>query len=284
MTMAGEASLVDGPRASVDVYLIGLGMQTTRQLTHEAQEALDRSAQVFMLHSDPLVQRKLRARHPRLHDLGSLYVEGRSRLETYEAVAATVLEAATVSPPVSLAVYGHPLMFVRPTRIIIDSAAGRGLRVRTLPGISALDILLVDLHLDPATDGLLMYEATDVLLRERQLLPYTPCLLWQIGTIGTTVYRGAHLEVREGLTRLAAYLTRFYSPNHDLTVARSATLPVARARLLATTIEGLPELADVVDGADTLYLPPTGRSPIRDTALYDALREEVGYDYIGREG
>ena len=52
-----------------------------------------------------------------------------------------------------------------------------------LAGVSSLDTMFIDLDLDPAYDGLQMYEATDLLVKQRPLQPDVPCLLWQVGAV-----------------------------------------------------------------------------------------------------
>src|SRR5260370_28320061 len=97
------------------------------------------------------------------------YERGKERVPTYGRMAAEVINAAIARSPVCFATYGHPLVYCYPAILIQRAAKLLNLRVETFPGISSLDTLFVDLGIDAATDGLQMYETTDLLLRPRPL-------------------------------------------------------------------------------------------------------------------
>ena len=65
-----------------------------------------------------------------------------------------------------LATYGHPWVYCYPTTLITRAAPLLGLHVEVFPGVSSFDTLLVDLGTDIALNGIQMYEATDLLLRQ----------------------------------------------------------------------------------------------------------------------
>jgi uncharacterized protein YabN with tetrapyrrole methylase and pyrophosphatase domain len=250
------------------IYIVGLGMVGPRQITKEGDAALRKCSRVFALHYDDTVTDYLATVSSSVSKLVGFYEEGVSRSVTYERISTTVLDAAMEAPPVAFAVYGHPLVFVAPTKIIQQEGARRGLRVKTLPGISAMDCLFIDLGLDPAVDGLQMYEATDLLLRERPLQSDVPCLLWQIGALETIFYVPQQSRP-ERFTRLRNYLTRFYAPEHEVVVALTPTLPIANPKLLKCRLDELETASARINGAETLYIPPVTQRHIKDRALLD---------------
>jgi hypothetical protein len=80
--------------------------------------------------------------------------------------------------------YGHPGVFVSPSHRTIDIARDEGYTVKMLPGISAEDCLFADLGIDSSTPGCLAYEATDMLLCKKPLIPSSHMVLYQVGCVG----------------------------------------------------------------------------------------------------
>jgi hypothetical protein len=78
-----------------------------------------------------------------------------------------------------------------------------------VPGISSLDTLFVDLGIDAASDGLQMYEATDLLLRRRPLQNDVPCIIWQVNAIAEPTYETDRRSADQFLP-LQSYLLEFY--------------------------------------------------------------------------
>jgi uncharacterized protein YabN with tetrapyrrole methylase and pyrophosphatase domain len=82
--------------------------------------------------------------------------------------------------------YGHPGVFVSPTHRAIAIAREEGYKARMLPGISAEDCLFADLGIDPAINGCVTHEATELLMRDRALNPSVHNIIWQVGGVGVT--------------------------------------------------------------------------------------------------
>lgn len=82
--------------------------------------------------------------------------------------------------------YGHPGVFVSPSHRTIAIARDEGYAAKMLPGISAEDCLYADLGIDPSSAGCVTYEASDLLLSNRSLVPSSHLILYQVGVIGVT--------------------------------------------------------------------------------------------------
>lgn len=149
------------------------------------------------------------------------YKEGEGRLDAYRTMTSLVVDAALDHPPVTFALYGHPLVYALPPFIVIAAAEAPGLRVKVLPGISSLDAMFADLRFDPCTQGVQMYEATDVLLRKRPIQPDVPCFLWQIGTVGSRLYTEASSKP-DRFSKIKEYLLNFYPADHRMFAVYSA--------------------------------------------------------------
>jgi uncharacterized protein YabN with tetrapyrrole methylase and pyrophosphatase domain len=250
-----------------DIYIVGLGIVAVRHVTREVEAALRRSNEILFLAKAFGIDDYLRRMCPRVTDLHSAaYSEGGGRLNSYHVMAARVLDAAIKHPPVTFALYGHPMVFVYPSRQILEAAGILGLRVQVLPGISAMDCLFVDLALDPALEGLQMYEATDLLLRERPLQPDVPCLLWQVGAVETRLYTEARSRP-ERFTRIKNYLLRFYPPDHKVIAVYSATHPFARSHLTAFALNDIETVHEKLHQSVTLYVPSVTARPIANQQL-----------------
>jgi uncharacterized protein YabN with tetrapyrrole methylase and pyrophosphatase domain len=153
-----------------DIYVAGLGIRGIDQVTRETEAAFRRSNEILAVPTLPAVLEYLKDMCATVTDLHPVsYRENENRIDAYDTMSSMVLNAALDHPPVSFATYGHPLVYVYPTRQIINAAPFLGLTVRVLPAVSSLDSMFVDLDFDPAINGLQMYEATDVLIRQRPL-------------------------------------------------------------------------------------------------------------------
>jgi len=249
-----------------DVYLLGTGMIGARQITYETAEALKRCEQILYLHHDASVREYLEQLGISLEDLGPLYREDLPRPEIYRNIAEEVMSAGLRNPPVSFITYGHPLVFVAPTKTIAIEGPRRGLRVKTLPAISSMDGLFIDLNLDPGVEGLQMYEATDLLVRRRPLQADVPALIWQIGALETIHYLAANSKP-ERFERFKSYLMEFYPANHVVTITATSTLPIAKPKLIQTPLSELQAHHAEIGVPETLYIPPVEHRPIKDEVL-----------------
>jgi siroheme synthase len=264
-----------GPgRQPFDLYIVGLGIVSVRQITHEADLAMRKSKEILYVSDAIGIEDYL---HELCENVTEVYVatlrEDEERLSKYNQIAATVIEAALDHPPVSFAIAGHPLVFVYPTKQILAVAEHLGCRVKVIPGISSFDCMLVDLQLDPGTHGVQMYEATALLLQQRPLQPDVPCFLWQVGAVETRLFtRARSLPAR--FARLQAHLLKYYSPNHRATIIYSSSHPLAKSAVLNFRIDEMHKHAAVIHPGATLYIPPVAACEVKDTelaALIDSL-------------
>jgi hypothetical protein len=236
------------------------------QVTQETEDALHACCKVYYLHPDRYVLDYLRRFNLEVVDLSALYEVRRPRLPVYEAMADLVLQAARERPPVALAVYGHPMMFVAPSRMIRDQASQLGMRVKVLPGISALDCLMIDLDFDPGVEGLVMYEANHALLYHPPLNPTVPCLLWQAGALETGLF-APWASRPQRFIRLQEYLLRFYPAEHRVALATSALNPLVDPELIWVAIKDIPDMHASFTSLTTLFIPAASKPVVRDHDL-----------------
>jgi uncharacterized protein YabN with tetrapyrrole methylase and pyrophosphatase domain len=253
-----------------DIAIVGLGIVGVHQITREVEETIRRCRHTFVIDSGFGVVPHLQSLCAQVTSLTQFYERGKERLPIYRRMAAEVINAAIGDPPVCFATYGHPLVYCYPTILIQRAAKLLSLRVEAFPGISSLDTLFVDLGFDAATDGLQMYETTDLLLRSRPLQNDVPCVLWQVSAIAQLTYE-TDRRLADHFLPLQEYLLEFYPIEHPVTLILSKTFPlqesivkVYRLGTLATELARGPQ-------AGNLYIPPVRRRPVANYGLFEKL-------------
>jgi uncharacterized protein YabN with tetrapyrrole methylase and pyrophosphatase domain len=250
-----------------DIYIVGLGITGIEHMTREAEATCRRSNEILAVATHPSILKYLNTLCPKVTDLyAPSYREDEHRGKAYDTMTANVLAAALDRPPVAFATYGHPMMYVFPSRQLLWLAPYFDLKVRVIPGISSLDTMMCDLGVDPGAEGMQMYEATDLLIRQRPLQPDVPCLIWQVGTVESVLF-STSASRPERFGRIKEYLLRYYPPEHELTAVHSSMHPLLEA---ATTTFRLGEMEDhhlALHQGLTVYIPPVQMRPAFDEDL-----------------
>ncbi len=250
-----------------DITIVGLGILPGGHLTREAEDALRRCNEILFLDAGIATRAWLETYCPKVTSLfATTYVEARARLPGYREMAVQVLDAALDRAPVGFAINGHPTVGVTASALVARAAGALGLDVAVLPGISAMDCLLAELMLDPVVEGLQMFEATDLLLRQRPMQNDVPALIWQVGTVETSLHTERPSRP-ERFRRLRAHLLTFYPPEHPATAVHASSHPLVPTASWTFPLGRIEAEADRLHAAVTLYLPPLGRRPIADTDL-----------------
>jgi uncharacterized protein YabN with tetrapyrrole methylase and pyrophosphatase domain len=260
--------------APFDIAIVGLGIVGVHQITREVEETIRRCRCTFVVDAGFGVISNLKNLCAEVVSLLPLYELGKARLPTYRRMAAEVVSAAIASSPVCFATYGHPLVYCYPSILIQRAAKLLGLRVEALPGISSLDTLFVDLGFDAATDGIQMYETTDLLLRRRPIQNDVPCILWQVDAIAQPTYETARRSAEQFLP-LQSYLLEFYPPDHSVTLVLSKTYPLQRSIVEPYRLRTLADALEHGPQSGNLYIPPVCRRPIADQRLLQKLTGSI---------
>lgn len=266
-----------------DVFIVGTGMVGTRQITHEVDRAFEKSETVFLIdHQSDIMSRYLEEFDTTIVNLTEEYEEGKRREETYRQMAERVMDEAEESgEPVTLALYGHPFVFVSPSRWIVTEADERGLEVKKLPGISSMDCLYADIALDPGESGLQMFEATDLLVHEHDLNQHVPAMIWQIGVVETIRHTEAASKPGR-FSRIRNYLQQFYPDNHEVALLQTATYPFTDSKEIRFGLDEFESMADEINAIQTLYIPPTGKKDVQNEALMEDIKTSEHLEAITR--
>ncbi len=261
-----------------DIGVVGLGIVGTHQITREVEEVLRNCRKTFVIGSGYGITEYLDELCPEVASLAELYQPGKSRMPVYRKMAAEVIAAALEEPPVCLAAYGHPYVYCYPTTLIQYAAPLLDLHVEVFPGISAFDTLLVDLETDLAFDGVQMYEATDLLLRQRPIQDDVTCVIWQATIVGDPTYPNKPPTAKD-FEPLRDYLLRFYPADHEITLVMTKTFPLLRSVVQRFPLERLAEELEAAPVVGTLYIRPTRQRPIADVDLLERMiGAELGDD------
>jgi tetrapyrrole methylase family protein/MazG family protein len=163
------------------ITIVGLGPGDPRLLTREAWEALSAAPEVHVR----------TARHPVFdggdwpaavprHSFDHIYESAESFEAVYAAIADEVLRLAARPQGVVYAVPGHPLVGEATVALIRERAAGAGLGVRIVAGLSFVEPCLAAVGYD-ALNGLTVADALDLATRNHPPFPPdTPALVGQL--------------------------------------------------------------------------------------------------------
>lgn len=227
-------------------------MQVPAHVTPETQACLEGADEVLHLVVDPVAALWIEHVNPTSRSLSAFYEPGRNRRDTYAAIVDEVIARLRQGGNVCFAVYGHPGVYATPSHEAIRRARSEGFAARMLPAVSAEDCLFADLGVDPGASGCQSYDATDLLIRKREIDPSAALILWQVAIVGNFDYVPGGDTSR--LPRLIEYLERFYPPDHEVVCYAASPYPIAepiirRVQLSKLRLAELPRLS-------LLYLAP----------------------------
>jgi hypothetical protein len=226
-------------------------------LSVETEQQLLAADYVFYSINDHVTKSWVNTLRPDAYDLAVLYDERVERHTTYTRMAEALLHHVRRGQRVAAIFYGHPGVFAAPAHRAIHIARKEGHAANMRPGISALDCLIADIGFDPALPGILMYEATDMLLRRRRLDPTLHTVIWQVGVVGEFGYsRGGYRN--RGLHALVDRLENAYGPNgivtHYVGAQYVGVLPHIKQIPVATLRD--PSIARELTTLSTFYIAP----------------------------
>ena len=245
------------PRGSLTV--VGTGIRLGIHLTPEARAAIETADEVLHLTSEPLAAQWLDGLHASTSNLQTEYRVGERREEIYERIVERILAPVRRGRRVTVAFYGHPGVYVRPSHEAVRRAREEGHDARMLPAISAEDCLFVDLGIDPATTGCASYDATDFLLRSPAVDTASALVLWQITVIGDATAVDASALRMDNVPVLVERLAQDYPRDHDVVVYEAAPYPLVDPLIEHLRLDDLP--AATLSPLSTLYVPPATVRP-----------------------
>jgi len=253
---AAQAAGEELPVERADLYLMGAGVAFPDHLTTEEMRILRTCARICTNLPDAVLAALPDELRGKCVSLWPLYQDKRRRVENYRDVAQAVIDAVEETRPVAWLTPGHPMVFDSVSTALLRTGEKRGWTVRAVPAISCFDTLFAELGYDPA-EGLLIHEATSVVLRQIPLLPSIATLLLQPAVFGSAVAHTSTPFAELDLARLRDYLLRFFAPEHRCAFVRSAERPSERPQIAWLRLRNMTSVPyDAVLGS-TLFLPAT---------------------------
>ncbi|MBI3926809.1 MAG: hypothetical protein HY319_14815 [Armatimonadetes bacterium] len=242
---------------SGSLIIAGLGLLTEAHCTAEVCRELERADRVLYLVDEPSKVNWILSKSPGAENLGQFYREGPPRWEFYSQIADYLVDQVRRGFDTCAVLYGHPGVFNDIGHLAVRRARESNYRAKMLPGISAADCLYADLEIDPGSDGVQSYEATDFLVHGKRFDPRSHLILWQVGNLGEAAYRWDQRVRPRCLRVLADRLISAYGRGHQTVLYTAATQAGQSPRFSTVTLR---ELADhPIDYRTTLYLPPKGQ-------------------------
>lgn len=261
-----------------DLVVVGTGM-SAGQITAEAMRCIESADKLLYCVTDSVTEALLRERNSTAESLAGFYIEGGARSHTYHRMVQRIMRCVRQDMCVCVAFYGHPTMFVLPTRLAVRMAKNEGHGANILPGVSSLDCLLADLCVR-ASDGIQILEATELLLRRRAVDTSSILIVYQAGVVADSGFSYGR-PAAAGLPRLVECLVSVYGPTQRVTVYEAARRP---GQLFSEVIVPLVRLRpEIVTNASTLVVFPLSRT-LEDDEEYGLLQDEADGAVEGRQG
>lgn len=233
----------------------------------EATSCIENADRVLFLVADNLTDCWIRHLRPDGESMMDSFKKRVPRILAYEEMTERILSPVREGLDTCAVFYGHPGVFVYPSREAVRKARLEGYDARLLPAVSAEDCLFADLGIDPGTWGCASYDTTYFLVYCCSVNPRIATILWQLGAIGDTAYRPGCDSVT-GLRLLRDRLLEKHPDDHRVALYEAS--PYVH---LPPRVDWLP-LRDLCSskptGISTLYVPPSEIAAI-DRNMVDLL-------------
>jgi len=260
-----------GEKPLFDIALVGIGLVGAHQVTREAEETLSRCRRLFVTDVAVGVLEYLKSLGPEVISLAPKRATDKHRILIYRDMASEVVNAALDEAPVAFVTYGHPLFYCYPSTLIERAAQVLDLKTRVIAGISSLDLILADLGIDPGSDGLQVYEATDVVIRRRAIQDDVTCVLFQAPIALESLNRPGHRKP-EDLRLLQDHLLKYYPPGHVASFVTLRIHPLLDSIVQKVALKDLAGLLERGSNIGTLVIPPVKPREIAEHDLAERMR------------
>ncbi len=250
--------------------LLGTGIKFLSHLTKESIAYIENADVVYYLSNDSIMIEWLENKCNDIESLSRIYFKHASRKEAYSEIDSYLIERVRAGLNICFLLYGHPVVFSQPGMIAIHVLENEGYTVKVLPAISSEDCLFADLRINPGSVGCLSYDATDLLIRNRQLLPTSHLIVWQIASVGYV----NHYKEKYGndyIELLVQKLLTVYPGCHAVAIYIAAKYPGFESRTFHCTIASLASVD--IPRFSTMYIPP-----LMSQSLDERVLNKLGID------
>jgi len=258
------------------LVVVGSGIKAVGQFTLEAQSHIQQADIVLYAAADPVTDMWIEKQNPNSFDLYQYYANDKNRIVTYVQMVERMLDEVRADKYVCAVFYGHPGVFVTPSHNAIAIARREGYEAEMLPGISAEDCLYADLGVDPSIPGLQIFEATDLLLRQRRIDPSMNLIVFQVGCVGDVGFKFHGFE-NKNFGMLVDYLENVYGPDHEVVNYVASMFTMAETTMATHRIGDLrdPKVAASITGISTFFIRAS-QTASNDLSVADKFGLKVG--------
>jgi len=251
-----SATKTGGDTRRGSLVIAGSGIASVRHITLETISHLEAAEQIFYLVVDPVTEAYIvKGKDPNsVHNLTMYYAKDKPRKQSYRQMAMCMVRAVRAGSKVLGIFYGHPGVFAAPARMALAWARQEGFTAKMLPGVSSVDYMNAELEYDPAFCGLMVCEATELLLRDRPLNPLVQNVILQVGVVGVPT-----LETEKSKFQLLVdRLEKDFGPQHEVVHFIGAVLPQSNTTTVTYKVEDLrnEQLAQQISTISTFYIRP----------------------------
>jgi uncharacterized protein YabN with tetrapyrrole methylase and pyrophosphatase domain len=249
-------------KSDASLVVVGTGIKVMSHLTMEAAAHIKQADKVLYSLNEPMMEAWVKE-NGRAVSLDEVVPRAELRKDTYQSITEYIVANVEKPQHVCVVFYGHPCVFARSA---IDAAVitrQRGIFTKILPGVSAEDCLFADLFIDPGSCGCQSYEATDILLRQRQIDPTSHLVIWQIGMLGNLTHH--EKQNHNARAALLDYLAKFYPLDHEIIAYEAALYPHTEARIESFVLKNFINMS--FSTLTTLYFAPLNQRALNAEQL-----------------
>tara|TARA_Y100000588_G_C13933996_1_gene787048 strand:+ start:100 stop:840 length:741 start_codon:yes stop_codon:yes gene_type:complete len=239
------------------VILVGTGIKSISHITKETELCIKRADIVLFLVNEPILKEWIEVNAKKSRSLEKAYFSETDRTKAYKKITQDIVASLDFHDHVCVVFYGHPTVFVASGLNALKEIEKKDIESIVMPAISAEDCLFADMKIDPSNGGCYSIDATEFLLKEKELDISSHLILWQIGMICRQGLPTNEVN-KDGLVKLQQKLRSFYPPDTEVYVYEAALYPGIRPSVKRSFIEQIcPEQITTIS---TLYIPPIVRS------------------------
>ena len=235
------------------LIIIGSGISAVSHLTLEAISFIKNADIVFYNVADPATELYIKDLNKNSIDLYEWYDDNKPRDETYVQMAELMLQQVRNGKNTVGIFYGNAAIFATPTHRAIEIAKKEGYEAKILPGISSLDCLFGDLNVDPA-DGCQIFEATDLLVRNRTINIDQSAIILQVGAVGNFRFNFEKMN-NDKFDIFVDFLMTSYGNDHEIIHYIASIYPFQQPFIERVKISELKNYREKITGISTFYIP-----------------------------
>jgi tetrapyrrole methylase family protein/MazG family protein len=239
-----------------EIVVVGLGPGPVERLTLEAKSALSGARQVYFRFSVHPVFEWLKGQGVECISFDYIYSQpGITYDRIYRLINQALIKEAKRRGRVVYALPGNPCVFEKSPHQLKEECKPEGISVRVIPGMSFLELLYIELELDPE-EGLEILNASSLV--EKDELPPLSGNPLLIGHVGLPM-GNQPTSAETNLKALAQLLLKKFPAQHPVTLVWCEGLPGYTTRLRTFPLSNLPEQKGFLPLLATLYVPHLNR-------------------------